>query len=740
METLQFTVDAALLQELGERLIGQPQIALAELIKNSYDADAKTCVVTFGKNRIEIADNGHGMSLDEFKRFWMRLGTTHKAILRQSRELKRPLTGSKGIGRLAAQFLARELELFTNTRSPSDMLYAIVDWGKIERGKDLATVDVEWEERKTEALYPDSSMSGTRLVLSGLKDAWDETRIGELGKQIWALRSPFRYRGVQSREADAQNFDVQIEAPGIAKAKESLDQTLTTLFKNWKARITGTLEHGRAEGQATLILEFARDYPEGLPAARITEHVQLPIKAASSKEPCLLDQVSFEIMIFKLEGRQPGAIPVGEVREYLQEFGNVSVYDSGFRIPYYGAKQDWLRIAIDQSRRISVSELLPERLRINERYMLDLPAPSRIFGHVDINTAHEAKRAPRSKAAPGSWLQLQAGRDRLHENKAYDQLVDLVRYSLDLYANRYRARELRRTELERSKEPASAKQHRALAVLDKHRPALPVVVYREVKREVKDALDASIKEEALQDRRAALLAPLAAAGMATLAFNHELEREERLIRRTVSQLRRLARENKDDALSKIAADLSSALDRRSTLKKLFAPLLSDEDRDTQSRLLILPIVQDTIEALEPIVPRMEFEIDNIPQNQMFPEGTLAEWSALIQNVVTNAWNATLTQPKPVLHFAGGREGRSREWLRISDNGQGLDVPLDRAYKLFEPFERHLKIAADQRSIAIGGQGLGLAIVKMIAVRRKASVEFVEPPPGFATCIELSWKG
>jgi hypothetical protein len=39
-EPIPFDVDAALLQELGKRLVGRAHIALAELVKNAYDADA----------------------------------------------------------------------------------------------------------------------------------------------------------------------------------------------------------------------------------------------------------------------------------------------------------------------------------------------------------------------------------------------------------------------------------------------------------------------------------------------------------------------------------------------------------------------------------------------------------------------------------------------------------------------------------------------------------------------------
>jgi C4-dicarboxylate-specific signal transduction histidine kinase len=119
---------------------------------------------------------------------------------------------------------------------------------------------------------------------------------------------------------------------------------------------------------------------------------------------------------------------------------------------------------------------------------------------------------------------------------------------------------------------------------------------------------------------------------------------------------------------------------------------------------------------------------------------LAEWSAVLQNVLANAWNAMLDAPDARVAFLGGRDRRGVEWLRISDTGTGLEVPIDQSAVLFEPFERRQEIDPDKTSIAIGGQGLGLAIVRMIAGRRSAKVAFVQPEPGFSTTIELSWKG
>ena len=110
-EKEQFIVDAAALQELGERLIGRPEIALGELVKNSFDADATIARIEFGEDQIVVSDNGTGISKQVFLDHWMRLFTTHKIDQGTSAKFLRPLTGSKGIGRLSAQFLAHEMTL-----------------------------------------------------------------------------------------------------------------------------------------------------------------------------------------------------------------------------------------------------------------------------------------------------------------------------------------------------------------------------------------------------------------------------------------------------------------------------------------------------------------------------------------------------------------------------------------------------------------------------------------------------
>jgi signal transduction histidine kinase len=139
------------------------------------------------------------------------------------------------------------------------------------------------------------------------------------------------------------------------------------------------------------------------------------------------------------------------------------------------------------------------------------------------------------------------------------------------------------------------------------------------------------------------------------------------------------------------------------------------------------------------MPNVDFQLEAIPAGLRFPIGSFAEWNALLQNVLTNAWNAMLETDRPKIHVQGGKSGKSKEWLRISDTGTGLAIPVAWSDRLFEPFERCLEISEDLRSIAIGGQGLGLTIVRMIARRRGGEVGFVDPQEGYSTAFEMSWK-
>ena len=745
-----FAVDAALLSELGERLIGRSNIAVAELIKNAYDADATVCTVTIDSDRIVVEDDGHGVSLEEFDRHWATIGTTHKVQQKRSRFGGRPLTGSKGMGRLSVQFLAAEMELRSvSVDTPNKVLDVFVDWRTVQRGAGLETFEFLWDSRDLPEDVAGVARPGTRLTLSGLKGTWDRDSIEALGREVWFLQSPFVKSSRSAATGSPDEFRIELHAPHVANAKAAFDKLRKVLFDSWRARIKGRIERGRRDGKAHVEVTFKVGYPEHSRKRRgFSETFSLPVGGKGASQRALVDRATFEILVFKPEGRQQGKLPVREMREYLARFGNVSVYDAGFRLPYYGsgrdpAGQDWLGIAADQARRINVSELLPEHMRTTNRYMQDLPAIGRIFGAVHVDTNAEQTIAGREAdqtvaGAEESWLQIQPGRDRLADNAAFIQLRDVVRASIDFYANRYRLLYHKSLERRGAKEPPSRAYDAAVDIVKTHKEDMPKKAFDSVMDRLRVARAATQAEERVRESQAVLLAPLATTGVTALALTHEFAREMRTLQRLSVRLRQLAQTHGIAELDAAAGDVEGLRTKFRSIMDLMKPLLSDTDMEATERLLVGPVAEWVVSSMRSLMPRVEFDLSHIDAGLRFPLGSFAEWSAILQNVFANAWNAMLESTTRTVSVSGSAGARGAAMLRVSDSGSGLDVPVSDSLVLFEPFERRLVIDDDNRSVAIGGHGLGLSIVRMIAGRRAVKVRFVKPCEGFSTTIELRW--
>ena len=75
-----FKPRAKLLKLLGEQLIRDPNIALFELVKNAYDADASTVEVQLhnpsdrDNGTIAVLDDGSGMTIDTVVNVWLQPG------------------------------------------------------------------------------------------------------------------------------------------------------------------------------------------------------------------------------------------------------------------------------------------------------------------------------------------------------------------------------------------------------------------------------------------------------------------------------------------------------------------------------------------------------------------------------------------------------------------------------------------------------------------------------------------
>ena len=112
---------ARLLRTLGNDLISSDKVAIIELVKNAYDADASTVLIRLqgplrlGQGQIEVWDDGHGMDIQTLQTAWLDIATDSKKRSPQSESGRRVL-GEKGIGRLAAARIGSDLLLVTRRR------------------------------------------------------------------------------------------------------------------------------------------------------------------------------------------------------------------------------------------------------------------------------------------------------------------------------------------------------------------------------------------------------------------------------------------------------------------------------------------------------------------------------------------------------------------------------------------------------------------------------------------------
>src|SRR4051794_17176814 len=106
-----------LLTLLGEELIGDDRLAIFELVKNGYDADATEVAITLNLSppnpTIVVQDSGSGMTLEDITDKWLELATDsrRKNPSLRSKKFRRLPLGEKGVGRIAVFKLGRFITL-----------------------------------------------------------------------------------------------------------------------------------------------------------------------------------------------------------------------------------------------------------------------------------------------------------------------------------------------------------------------------------------------------------------------------------------------------------------------------------------------------------------------------------------------------------------------------------------------------------------------------------------------------
>jgi len=199
---LKWNFDVKTFSLLGSELITDRITALVELAKNAYDANATRLDIVFTKttstgtrlSKIEIKDDGEGMSSEDISNKWMVIGTSSKRTRRLTDPpFNRRLIGEKGVGRFAVEKLGNTLSLKTKKTGSSYWLHLEIDWKKYSDIADKADgtyfTDIPNKYWKSKG---DKDESGTTLSITGLNDVWTEHDIERAQKELSKIVSPLQ--------------------------------------------------------------------------------------------------------------------------------------------------------------------------------------------------------------------------------------------------------------------------------------------------------------------------------------------------------------------------------------------------------------------------------------------------------------------------------------------------------------------------------------------------------------------
>ncbi|GAA1608993.1 MULTISPECIES: ATP-binding protein [Leucobacter] len=358
-----FRPRARLLQLLGDQLIGSPRLAIFELVKNAYDADATRAEVTMSHldtpdATIEVVDDGDGMSYDTLRNIWLVPGHDHKAKDRakgtRTTRGRLPL-GEKGVGRFAVHKLGRAVEVVTRQADGPELVLKI-DWEEIANSEFLDEARVEIVEREP-ALF--IGKQGTSVAVTGLRgEPWTRGEVRRLFRQITSISSPFAAR--------SDDFAATLILPQQKKWLDDVPDT-ETLLESAPWRFTFSLEGNqfswRYEFRGFNGIALSPRTVEGTEYGVLLDPKDLPerdqdlIKAEKKPPRAVRSSLAHQEGIGPLSGtlmvydRDKDVIEkIGHsasLQEFLNESGGIRVYRDGIRVYNYGEPgDDWLGLDI----------------------------------------------------------------------------------------------------------------------------------------------------------------------------------------------------------------------------------------------------------------------------------------------------------------------------------------------------------------------------------------------------------
>lgn len=330
--SISFRPHARLIRLLGDELISDEIMALVELVKNGYDADASHMQISLHgitdplTGYISIRDDGEGMDLFTLLHIWMEPATTHKRKRHRNKQRTgrgRILLGEKGVGRFAADKLGAELELVTRNRADEKELVLQVSWHHFD-DDDTYLEDVRSNWLAREPVEFPGEQHGTRLIIRSLRVAWTQEMVSRLYNGLSRLISPFAWK---------TDFVIEIDCPEFPSVQ---GKVVNRLLETAPYRLSGSIDE-----EGYLFSDDQQEQSVDL-CALCHDHF---ITSGIRRSP-VCGSFRFSLNVWDLDllpGKGAGIDRT--LRETIKSFCGVSIYRDGFRIWPYGEKDDdWLEL------------------------------------------------------------------------------------------------------------------------------------------------------------------------------------------------------------------------------------------------------------------------------------------------------------------------------------------------------------------------------------------------------------
>ncbi len=673
-----FRVSPLVLGPLGAEQLQDPALAVLELVKNAWDADATRVAILVNRKissgRIAVIDNGHGMTRSEFESRWLVIGASHKREKDKS-ELERPLIGEKGLGRLSSFALGKSVTLRSSRRSQPGFI-AEVDWEEMRVAPSLEEYPVKIDSSRPRI--------GTRVCIQELRVEWNDTYTEFLMSHAQFLAS-----------LPGERFRVSLRVDGKLRAMED---PLSTGSRLAEADMRVWIEaDGTPKVQSCIVK-----------GADKTNVVFRKMKSSELDRRLAGSNLHFQFFLRNEAARSLSQIlPLNEVAAVLEKYQGIRVYRDGINVPPYGLNgDDWAGL---------------EKQRTSTGGPTLVPGNSQLIGEFHVARKNQ------------THLIVTAGRSGFSDQAAVSSMANYVRWAVRELGTARRAEKLRidspndavPSRVDSPKKPSVQNPER-IARLTMAQISNSQTVQRDpdLKKEVEAASLAVTEVLDRSEQTLRLYAQLASTGIAATSFAHELRAEFDVVSEGIEELDR-GRGRPDQDLVNL---LKEAWKRIRSFAALFRVIPVKLRR--QRSLIGTIDLRNSIETIAGLAPpeKVKTEID-LPEIRL--RLVPAELDSILLNLVSNAIKAVGESERREagrirISFQAKKEDLE---VRVADNGCGISPKV--AKVMFEPLEGNFS----------EGTGMGLSISRYIAERYGGDVSIASTPTqGYLTEMVVTLKG